>query len=280
MDAVSATPAGATTIQDVRTHFDSPGTRRAFAAWQVDPRYGQVVSHLEQHVTEVLYQVTVADVADVCRRTEHALGEVSRAVAESVKPVVDWNPAFAFTHVLHHLLEESEAIPTWRDFITFFRSDRTGYAMLGRAIAEKSEELLATGLPRSSVDDAMHWRVGNAYYSFLRELWVVANLRAAGVDVRMHPVADALFRVDAWFERTALIVYVANAKFRDQHAGRKVRAEQLLRGAEPGFDIDTVQLRTAAAFGRVHLPSQSDIKQVAERLKRGRPGPVAENRRT
>ncbi|GAB4061405.1 hypothetical protein [Catellatospora paridis] len=268
MDATSVTPTTVTTARDVMTHFAAPGAQRALAGWRADPRYTAVVPHVEGHATRIVYRLTSAEIAEACELTAHALGTVERDRAESVEQIVDWNPAFAFTHLLHHIVEQTEAVPTWRDFVLYYRNNRMGRLMLGDAVDERTRELVENGFDERLVDDAMRWRIGNAYYSFLRELWVVVNLREAGVDVRIHPLADALLRVDAWCGQTALIIYVSNSKYRKGHTGRKIRAADLLRGASPPFKIETVELQPRKEYGKVHLPTQKSILIVAARLRR------------
>lgn len=54
----------------------------------------------------------------------------------------------------------------------------------------------------------MWWRLGNAYYSCLRELYVLAVLREAGVPAEYHVIADALFRADFRAGETIISLYV------------------------------------------------------------------------
>lgn len=49
------------------------------------------------------------------------------------------------------------------------------------------------GVPSRMAHGAMRWRIGNFYYSFLREQYVHAVFRECGVHLRQHPLADALF---------------------------------------------------------------------------------------
>lgn len=114
----------------------------------------------------------------------------------------------------------------------------------------------------------MRWRVGNAYYSFLREIYTVVELRSQGVDLRVHPLADALFRVDAWVGSKALSLRVGNEKFRKGgDGGRKVPTEKLLADVYPPLEFATLELSPATKFGRVHLPAAHHLESAAERLR-------------
>ncbi|NUT19442.1 MAG: hypothetical protein HOV77_09660 [Hamadaea sp.] len=262
-----AAPTPVTTADDVVDLFcRAPRARRVLGRWQADPRYRQVVPVVEGHITRKIYEVVPEEVERACRSTDHALGEVKRRIAESVSGVVNWNPEFAFTHVLHHMMEATEEIPRWQDFREYARHDPDGFAMLGSPVAALKAGLERSGHPRSDIEQAIRWRIGNAYYSFLRELWTVTNLRSQGLDIRLHPLADALFRVDAWCGNTALVVYVGNDKFRDGPTGRKAHAESLLAGASPTFVVQHIRLGQAPLFGSVHLPTPEAIAAAAEQI--------------
>ncbi|MFC7757541.1 hypothetical protein ACFQY4_05365 [Catellatospora bangladeshensis] len=207
-------------------------------------------------------------VGEVCRRTGHALGNVKSAEVEALPQIADWNPPFAFTFVLHHLTERSRSVPTWDEFRVFFRHDPVGRLMLGRPIDDAKARSIEQGLPASIVDDALRWRVGNAYYSFLRELWLLVRLREHGIPLQIHPLADAVFKVDAWFGRIALNIYIRNAHYRDDEHGRKVATKSVLQGADPAFLVENVRLERARKFGKVHLPDETDIRTVVQRLRR------------
>jgi hypothetical protein len=259
-----------TSAQDVLDLFRVTGTAKAtYQDWLSDVDKQGVIPHVMTHESAVIYRLAPGDVEQVCRSTKHALGEVKRDVAESVKEVVDWHPSFAFMHVLHYAVETMGILPTWQVFLSFVREDSKGYAMLWGPAQELIDRLSGQpgGPSRSVVDDSVHWRVGNAYYSFLRELYVVTHLRALGLDVRMHPLADALFRVDFWCGRTVCSLLVKNAKFHKDGQGRKRSVEEFLKGATPPFRFHKIQLERASKFGVVHLPSAQHIRRAADQLR-------------
>ncbi|MGW4476442.1 hypothetical protein ACWENQ_42850 [Nonomuraea sp. NPDC004354] len=257
-----------TTAQDVLDLFNvTPETRSALAEWRADgSKKHAVVPFVEAHETSFIYQLGSKDVEHVCRTTEHALGDVKRATAESVQDIVNWHPDFAFMHVLHYCAEATRELPTWQLFYEFIREDPEAKNMLWRPAQEEVQRIASSGISRSIVKDAMRWRVGNAYYSFLREIYVTTHLRAAGLDVRMHPLADALFRVDLWCGRTTCSLLVKNSKFHKDNEGRKLQTRELLSAAMPPFQFHKIQLERASRFGVVHLPSADQIKLAAKRL--------------
>ncbi|MFD9941452.1 hypothetical protein ACFWYW_36375 [Nonomuraea sp. NPDC059023] len=259
-----------TTAQDVLALFNvTSHAEIAFQRWLDDATKQAVRPHVLAHQASAIYRLAPKDVERVCATTEHALGEVRRATAENVSEIVDWHPDFAFTHTFHYVVESMGALPTWQQFRDFIGEDSQGRTMLWHPAQQMVARVAArpSGPSRAVARDAMQWRVGNAYYSFIREIYVVAHLREAGLDVRMHPLADALFRVDFWCGRTACSLLVKNAKFHKDGRGRKRPTSEILSGAKPSFQFHKIQLERASQFGVVHLPSTDQIRLAADELR-------------
>ncbi|MBD0741637.1 hypothetical protein BG418_09080 [Streptomyces sp. CBMA152] len=256
----------------MRLFNTTPAADMEYESWTSNPRYrDRVVPHVLSHRTEVIYRLTPRDIDEVCRDTSrirggHALGDIRKSEGTRIPEVNDWNPPFAFSHVFHHVVESLGRVPTWIEFVLFINRDPIGRAMLGDEQARLIDELAPHRGGRDAVESAIQWRLGNAYYSFLRELHVLANLRATGVDACTHPLADALFRVDAWYGSTVLVLYIGNDEYRNGAAGRKKQAQRILGGALRPFAFESVNLPTSHEFGKVHLPSLSAIEAVAERM--------------
>lgn len=257
-----------TTSGDVLQQFCvSPRTQEIYANWESDRRRVDVAPVVMAHEAKLVYELTTADVEAVCRQTEHALGEVRRFNGERVAAIVDWHPNFAFTHMFHVCMERMQCLPTYQDFRSYAYDDELGHRMLGEPALARVWEVADQGVPERLARDAMRWRVGNAYYSFLREVYTVVQLRSMGIDLRVHPLADALFRVDAWVDDKVVSLRVGNKKFRQgDGAGRKMPPERLLADVKPAFEFDTIELSPATEFGAVHLPSPEHIAEAAARL--------------
>ncbi|MFD7167865.1 hypothetical protein [Streptomyces violascens] len=261
-----------TSAEDVLRHFcRSPRTRDIFEAWKSDERRRLVIPVVLGHRVRTVYRLRREDVIDVCRRTEHALGRVARRDGEAVHPIVDWHPDFAFTHMFHVCMEHLGALPTYQDFRNFSEGVSLGRDMLSNPARAKIHEAVAAGVPEALARAAMRWRVGNAYYSFLREVYTIMELRIRGVDLQMHPLADALFRVDCWTDRTAVSLRVGNSKFRKGVTqGRKTPAARILADLWPPVEFADIELRPASEFGSVHLPTHAKLDATAATLL-GRP---------
>jgi hypothetical protein len=248
----------------------TPRARDLLRRWQEDPGRPRVTRTVLAHTTKALYTLRPRQVEAVCTATEHPLGDIRKTVATAVPPVVDWRPDFAFTHVMHLALEQLGSLPTFGEFSSFCAHDPAGAAALGGPARQIREEACRQGYPPEQVAQAIRWRIGLAYYSFIREIYTITVLRAAGLDIRAHPLADALFRVDAWADRTVLSLYIRNAQFRDGPRGRKPRTADILAGARPPFRHEELRLPARHEFGCVHLPQASQIRGIAQRLTAGR----------
>lgn len=255
-----------TAAEVIATFAVTARARELLHRWQADPRRPQVPRVVLAHTARVLYDLEPAGIEATCRASEHPLGNISRSVATAVQPVVDWRPDFAFTHVMHLALEALGALPTFQAFAAYCADDPAGRVALGDPAREIRHRAREQGYPPGDVDRAVRWRIGLAYYSFVREVYTIAVLRSAGLDVRAHPLADALFRVDAWAGRTVLSLYIRNAAFRDGDLGRKPRTSQILDGAEPPFRYQELSLATRHEYGCVHLPEADQIRALAARI--------------
>lgn len=244
----------------------SLAARAELGRWRGDPHKAEVVAVVEAHRTRMLYRLRPEDVLAVARRTEHALGDVQRVVGEGVSQIRDWHPAFAFTHVFHVAMEAHGGVPTYQEFRDYCRSDPAGRCMLEDPAWEAIDGAARDGVPRQRAIQAMRWRVGNAYYSFLRELHTVVELRALGLDARAHPLADALFRSDAWVGDVNLSLYIGNDRYRAQLRGRKPRPEALLGDARPPFRYVSIELNTRPRYGQVFLPERNNIEAAARAI--------------
>ncbi|MEU8039390.1 hypothetical protein [Streptosporangium sp. NPDC049078] len=256
-----------TALEVAKLFVAAPDARHKFNGWSTNPRRRHVVKHVMAHRTETVYRLSPADMEVLLHQEGHALGNTVGTQAREIESIDRWNPAFAFTHVFHYILESKGAFPTWDDARAFLQSDETARSMLWDPALEKIQEVCREGWSRERVEAAVTWRVGNFYYSFLREIYTVVLLRAAGLDVRVHPLADALFRADAWCGRTVVTIYVRNPQYRDGRVGRKQPAESILAGADPPFSFHAIALPPASEFGEAHLPDDNEIQKAITAMR-------------
>lgn len=256
-----------TTVEEVTRKFLRTGrARQVYTDWHDNPKNRHVVAVVDRHDARAFYTLTRADIEQTCRQTDHPLGNIPKHRVEGSWQIRDWRPDFAFSHLLHYQLEQTGALPTWQEFRGFLFDTPNGRDMFGDATISLREDLVREGHARAVINDAMRWRVGLAYYGLLREIFTIVELRARGLELPVHPMADALFRADAWIGDTVLSIRVANKLFRHGNDGRKNDASDLLGGDASRFLFHKIELQAATKFGVVHLPGREDIDLVAQSI--------------
>lgn len=272
MLTMSAEGPDRTTYANVVDRFGR--SRRAAAElsrWRALPGKEPVVGFAEQMQTVAAYQVSPEQVEFACEATRHALEgpegrRLRRSVGESIAEVANWYPNFPIVHSLYWAVEHLQRPPLWDEFIALWREKEPARTMLGVPAARAVTAAEQAGRSRADAEEAMWWRLGNAYYSLLRELYVLAVLRDSGRPVEYHVLADALFRVDFWLGDTVISLYVANERYRDARgAGRKLTAGSLLSDFT-GFRFVEMPRLTRREYGTVHLPARGEIERFAERF--------------
>ncbi|WP_157691657.1 hypothetical protein [Noviherbaspirillum autotrophicum] len=225
------------------------------------------------HTTNTVDSIRPQDVLELCKwiaadRSNHALKEIESSVVNEVPAIRDWHPDFAFTHLLHFVTEEAGRLPSFDDFARhpIFKDamyEDIEAQVLKVARLDKAKEPLAR--------NAVRWRIGIAYYSFLKEQYVISLIRSEGINVKQHPLADALFRVDCWVGDTNIDLYVTNSFFRSEKGdkGRKIKSQDLLADAIPPFNNVILACKTRHTFGDVHLPDENDVRDACRKLLSG-----------
>jgi hypothetical protein len=265
LGGLNESPNETTTEATLQRFLVSREANRRWQRWRQDRSRAGVVAAVEGHTSAVVYDLTPTDIEDVCKRTTHALGGVRKADINPVTEIRDWNPPFAFTHVFHLATETLGEVPTFDGVRDFCRNDPVVRENLWDPALRIVQEASANHDPRLA-KAAMTWRIGNAYYSYLRETYVLASLRQMGVPVQVHPLADALFRTDFWVNNTNIDLYISNPRYKTQWGGRKSKSEAILRDATPTFDFAVIELQTRHEFGTVHLPDQRSIEKIIPNL--------------
>ncbi|MEU4557467.1 hypothetical protein AB0F72_03710 [Actinoplanes sp. NPDC023936] len=247
------------TAEQVERHFARSAHTRALVNRWVE-RHGDdgVVDAVRDHRSRVVNTATLEEVKEVCAATDHALGEVKRKDVKDVRSINDWTCPFAVSHVFHFITEAIGTIPTYQEFQKQCESPRFRH-MLWTPALQAIAACIEDGTPERIARHAMKWRIGNFYYSFLREQWVHAYLRSHGVMTRQHPLADALFAVDGWAGDKVISLYIGNQDYRTTNGGRKRTPRHHLRGGRPPFTFIDMELPPADSFGVVYIPRRHEV---------------------
>ncbi|MFD1147426.1 hypothetical protein [Saccharothrix hoggarensis] len=231
-----------TTALDVRRLFNvTQETRLHFNHWYGKRKH--VVEHVMAHRAAAIHRVTVDEVEAACR-------SAPPPGPTDVPEIRDWRPDFAFAHVAHHVVEVLGRLPCWPEFREFCEADERARAMLWTPAREVIAEVGAAGR------EALRNRVVSDFLGFLRDVHVLAVLRGHGLDVRVHPLADTVFKVDAWVERLIL-----------NPRGGPQRSEALLVHAMPPFFFSDLGITEFTRVGAALLPSRAQLDRAARRLR-------------
>jgi len=236
-----------------------------WSAQRSGPEWEQVKDFLSGFRHDVLHRVDLKDISAVCgvegysgRTTSHALGTL-RPADGAFSAIADFSTPFAIEYLLHDCLERLGRVPLWNDVKRYLFVEQreryilpflTRYGIAGTPAA-------AAGTPHLN---ALQWRVGNAYYSWLREVHLLTMLRSVhGLDVRYHALADTEFKADLVAGNAIIALYVPNARFRDGDRGRKRSA----RAINPDRQVIEVRLDVRKVHGRPWLVEEDCIRSLA-----------------
>lgn len=283
-----------TTSGDVLELFrGSDRAHRAFEGWRTDPARRDVhavaLGHISRHVYDiesvaikrlqirikkdsaVRYAVKSKLVRPHDHNALHPLGAIDPADNRNDR-ARDWSPPGTFNLAFHvHLERTNGAIFTYPEFEAAAEQDDE---VLGPLLWHNKRDVVAelrakatSDEDRCRADNAVQWRLGCAYYSFFREVYVLASLREAGIDLRLHPLADALFRTDFWTtDGYSVSLRVPNAVFADSSGrGRKPPMEAFGQSVFVGAVPLTVAV--PRDFGTIELPKSQTITTLIQQLR-------------
>ncbi|WP_067988065.1 hypothetical protein [Nocardia caishijiensis] len=255
-------------------HFGSTGAaRRRLEKWKVLPNREYVAEKVRAHVSSAIYEVDPAEIRDL--ETEHPLGVLWENFDSTVQLVRDWRPDFAFSHLFHFCLEDLGRIFSWEEFRDDWSASPARRSWLwdpAWVVHQKAVDKLVTqrgcteAQARAAVRNALRWRIGTFYYSFLREIYVVGRLRNLGLPALSHPLADALFRADLWCGDAVVGIYIDNPNYRSTRGGRKHPAQYYL-GDQPRFRFIDLEMSAPEGFGTVALPTDDDLNRCVRAIR-------------
>lgn len=281
-----------TAAGDVLALFEgSPVAMHAYAAWKDDARRRGVHEVVLKHVVRYAYALNCDEIENFNRRIaedsamrratraswtayeEEALHPLGRINADEVykennhatRQVADWTPPLAFNCAFHYLLELKGRLFTFPELLIALEGDDK----LKQLVHDDGERLRAELLGARVwhpllVQKAIRWRIGCAYYSFLRELWVFSLLRRVRPYLRIHPLADTLFRTDFWGGGESWELLIKNDSYKSGADGRKPPMERFTREIlNFGWRIE---LDPPKVWGEAYLPPVEVLRQHTKQL--------------
>lgn len=240
-----------------RQRYDSWIRRRSAFAPDWTERFEEF--KLLRH--EALYGLRPTDFSHMKRdmKEEHALGklEVGR-IDHSLSE--NFSPPIPFMYPFHCLFEEMGRIPKWSEVWKFLTKERPELVFWPYAATNGLEP----GDPRLGTQrylDAFQWRLGVVFYSWLRELHFMTELRCVHrIDARYHFAVDAEWKADLVAGDVLVEIYVTNTNYKNcSGEGRK----ETCADANPWAKTIRVGFRNQNRWGRPYFLEDQTIAQVA-----------------
>lgn len=225
------------------------------------PEHEQVEADYRNMKHNVLFSLTLEEIEDVIERTEHPLGGLSYECAK-YKDIHNFNPPYMIMYGLHKLLEEMGRLPTWTEAVDYWFNENP--SILWHPFRRKM------GIECETFEefqtfwecDPLVWRLGLAYYSWIREVHFLTVVRRKhNIDLRYHILADSDFKADFVSGNAVIELYVKNPDYKSgRKSGRKVRCRDL--NGDP-FHVLEVPMIPSNIPNEVWLVSDQTIDDAA-----------------
>lgn len=275
-----------TGILDVRAFLASmdPLREREYITWTERKRkdYGPDVFDywLDRYRTfehRYLYEIQPSDVLDLASkmkndRREHALGNARRT--DGHKKIQDLSAPPPLSFAFHVLLEAIRRIPRWTEFLQFLERNPkffhdVFYRFVGFDNTDRRYDIDGVG------DMAgLRYRLGNAYYSFLKEIYTLSTLRHVyNIDARYHFLIDAVWKTDIYAGDVLLEIYVGNLRFKKQNSGSSGSGRKILcRDINPHATVLELESEVRKDFGSCWLATDDGLRSIAmDTIRAGAP---------
>lgn len=230
--------------------------------------WNPVLRMFQQSRQTALYRIQPGDVYQIAKGPEedHALGLVKASEARKFenKFAANVSPAYAVVLLLHDLLEEMGRVPKWSDFERFLYDHQElclRYFLEAGQIPPIPSLAELWSHPKMR---AVRWRIGNFFYSFLKEIHIISSLRHThGLDVRYHPLLDAEWKADFVCGDVRGELFYSNATYKAATSGRKSPCQRL----NPGLPVIPMLVDIPDGFGNCWLYEDDVIADLAHRIR-------------
>ncbi len=178
---------------------------------------------------DFLYKITPTDIKNHVQYLakfpeEHALGDVRPS--EQTDLIKNISPTPPLVLSFHSLLESISRIPKFSEFWEFHLENH--HFFMGSCLKAANLPVKPTKEMWDKHPDlrTIRYRLGNAYYSALKEINILSGLRHRNhLDVRYHFVIDLEWKADLFLDDLLIEIYVSNKNFKSSDRGRKIKSE-------------------------------------------------------
>jgi hypothetical protein len=237
--------------------------QREYGAKVFDPLLEKYKAFSHSFLFQIQPEDIRNDLAEINRYPEeHALGTVRWNNA--FKPIADASGPPPLCFAFHILLEHYRRIPCWTQFFRFVEKHPIFFHdFFFKTVGYDRNDPRYDMSIMSGDMGALRWRLGNAYYSFVKETYLLANLRHTyGIDARYHFLLDVEWKADIYAGDVLLEIYIGNNAYKaGNFDGRKMRC----RNKNRGCNVLELQSGIDNVFGKVWLPSKNDMLNIASR---------------
>lgn len=250
-------------------HKGGQDSQRRYESWikrrdRLTGGFQERISEFKRFRHEKIYCLKPSDF-DLAKRHmggEHALGNLSKnEIDHSLS--ADFSPPIPFMYPFHDLLEKLGRLPKWSEAWRHLLDERPElvlepYAAYNRL--ETDDPVFRT----SRYLNAFQWRLGIVFYSWLRELHLLTELRCVHrLDVRYHFAVDAEWKADLVGGNVLLELFVINESYKNARGqGRK----ETCATANPWARTVRVGFVNRRLRGRPYLMEDSEIQKIAAEM--------------
>lgn len=261
-----------TSVELCQQELVVPGGRKAYAVFSdyekkqsTEPKSYWFMDH-----SFLLGEVKLDDIIKVSKETPPILKGLrsyqfkkKQALYSNVEDLYTVRPVVS---VFHQMMESKHVVPTWLNFETVFYNTRTD--LFWDEIQRKCNFTSLSPADKRFIVDAVTWRFGLMYFSFLREIHLITALRELhGIDVKYNIVADVIMKVDFWFENRAFSMFVNNQRYRTAESGRKKSASSIFGCPDSNIMTTDIVLLSTRKTDEVFLLSSDHIADIALMIK-------------
>lgn len=228
------------------------------------PRYKNFRHEFLYQVTPSLVKAYISWASSPANRVDqHALGTVRPR--EQQKVIRDLSPTPPLIFSFHVLLEHMKTIPSFTQFWRFHLRRRSYF--MGQALLASGYYNRDPSASEWNTDPnlrTVRYRIGNAYYSALKEINILSTLRHVhGLDVRYHFIIDLEWKADLYIDNTLIEIYVSNERMKGNGGGRKITCQE----RNPGRSVLAIEKDAKGKFGDCYLHSPSEIADIARHIE-------------
>lgn len=210
----------------------------------------------------ILYKLNIVDVDNAIAKTTHSLGNLEKSCSK-FDNIHNYSPPVPLIYIFHSILEKLGRVPLWNDVQRYLFGEMRSLCWIPFCKSRNLDPSLPVITHDKRILDAFQWRIGNAYYSWLREIDLLTYLRRKHkLDLRYHFLVDAEWRADFVAGRIMLELYIKNREFKDDGSGRKLTCAKM----NEGYKVLPIKMDVRPAFGKPWLVSDKGKGVIAREL--------------